>query len=335
MTRKENLYDLNDEQEAIMKKIYYDDKFTFGRDKIFYKIKSEFPDSGISKRAVMFWLKTQEVYQKNQRAPRDVATKRFVNSKKGYIQVDLIDMSMNAEKGFNWILTAVDVYSKFAVALPLKFKKQESVKRVMAKLFDIYDDISVIQTDQGQEFMLGDFYQQKGVRHLMSKAYTPSSQGVVERFNGTLKTMLKKAQEIDNTRLWIKMLPKLVNNYNSSLHSITQRSPDVIENMDKEAIQNIENSHRISPLERQMNFYESIIKVGTKVRVKLKKSAFDKKSSDNYTEDIYEVFQVIIPRKKFNRRRYKLKDSDGDLIEGNYNVSQLMIVSYPKDIRLK
>lgn len=335
MKRVENLYELTPEQESIMKKIYYEDKFTFGRDKLFYKIKTEFPDSGISKRAIMFWLKNQEVYQKNQRAPRDVATKRFVNAKKGYIQVDLIDMSMNAEKGFNWILTAIDVYSKFAVALPLKTKKQESVKRVMEKLFDIYEDISVIQTDNGNEFMLGDFYQSKGVRHLTSKAYTPSSQGVVERFNGTLKTMIKKAQEINGTRLWIKMLPQLVNNYNTSLHSITKRSPDLIENMDREAVKNIENSHRISPLERQLNFYEKLIEVGSKVRVKLKKSAFDKKSSDNYTDEIYTVVQVIIPKKKFNRRRYKLKDEDGDLIEGNYNVSQLMLVSYPANIRLK
>jgi hypothetical protein len=105
--------------------------------------------------------------------------------------------------------------------------------------------------------------------------------------------------------------------------------------MDKEAVKNIENSHKISPLERQMNFLEKLIEVGSKVRVKLKKSAFDKKSSDNYTDEIYNVVQVITPRKKFNRKRYKLKDSEGDLIEGNYNVSQLMLVSYPTNIRLK
>ena len=52
-----------------------------------------------------------------------------------------------------------------------------------------------IQSDRGSNFMSTHFQQsleQLGIRHTVSTPYHPESQGAIERFHGTLKTMLRK-----------------------------------------------------------------------------------------------------------------------------------------------
>ena len=159
---------LTEEQEKLLNKIYYEDKQFFGRDKIFELLKEKYPEYKISHRQLLAWLKNQEVYQINLKAPRDLSIKRFNPTKKGYLQIDLIDMSSNPERGFYWIITAIDIFTKFAVALPLKSKKKTSVVKLLDKIVDVYEKITVIQTDQGDEFDIQSFYEKNNIKHITS-----------------------------------------------------------------------------------------------------------------------------------------------------------------------
>jgi hypothetical protein len=324
---------LNKKQEEILKKVYYEDKFLFGRDKLFAHLRDNYPEYKVSKRQVMVWLKNQEVYQINYTPPLNTSIKRFNASTPGYIQIDLIDMSNNPEKGFFWILTAVDIFSKKAVALPLKQKSQASTVKVMDKLLDFYDVISVIQTDNGKEFDLPQFYDTYSIKHLTSKAYTPQSQGIVERFNGTIKRLIAKNQEITGKKTWIADLPTLINNYNNSIHDITKATPDNVQINDVEVKKKLQNV-KTSAVQMRMRKIEEILDVGSKVRVKLVKTSFDKKAANNYTKTIYTIFKKTIPKEKFNTIQYKLKDSEGDLVDGTYNASQIIPVEFSNDIKL-
>ena len=61
-------------------------------------------------------------------------------------------------------------------------------------------------------------------KQIFGSSYHPNTQGLVERFNGTLATMLAKvtSKQQDN---WDKMLPYVVFAYNTAQHENLETSP--------------------------------------------------------------------------------------------------------------
>jgi transposase InsO family protein len=139
---------------------------------------------------------------------------------------------------FNWVLTYVDLFSKFAQARPLKTKH---VKNVMAAMDDIFKEVPAsyrprtIQADNGSDFKTQFEKHMKNkynIRVIHSQAYNPSSQGAVERFNKTIKSMIYQFMTRFDSQRWIDLLPSLVANYNSTVHSSTRQRPiDIMGNM--------------------------------------------------------------------------------------------------------
>ena len=310
------MYELTQKQEDLLKDLYYNKKLYFGRDKLFDYVKTNYPEYKISRLMVMFWLKNQEVYQINFGGLTTKSTKSFDIKKPGYVQVDLIDMSSNPERGFYWILTAVDIFTKKTFASPLKTKKQTSVAKVMEKMLEFFDNVSVLQTDNGNEFNLPEFYEAAGVKHITSKAYTPQSQGFVERFNGILKNLIDKNRQVTGKNTWISDLPLLVRNYNEIKRDTSQ-------------------AEKVNLVDNKIKFLEKNLKVGDTVRVKLKKSSFNKKYSRNFTKELYTIVKVFNASKPFELKSFKLKDSDDDLVEGVYNASELLLAKFDGSIKIK
>ena len=82
---------------------------------------------------------------------------------------------------------------------------------------------SEILTDQGTNFMSKLLSQLLQVRWIRTSPYHPQTDGLVERFNGTLKSMLRKtAVEGKN---WDKLLPYLLFAYREVPQASTGFSP--------------------------------------------------------------------------------------------------------------
>ena len=75
----------------------------------------------------------------------------------GHLQMDLVNMSkFEAENnGYQWILTIIDVFSKYLWAIPLFTKDQISVSNALLQLFAIIGTPDVLQSDNGKEFNNG------------------------------------------------------------------------------------------------------------------------------------------------------------------------------------
>ena len=54
----------------------------------------------------------------------------------------------------------------------------------------------------------------------LSDLYMLQTQGLIERFNKTLKTMIFSYFTLYNKNIWIDILSKLTQNYNNSVYSI-------------------------------------------------------------------------------------------------------------------
>ncbi len=71
------------------------------------------------------------------------------------LQMDLMDLShlKKHNNGFKFVLTAIDVFSKIAHAIPLKSKNSNDVLPAIQSILLEYPRLNCIQTDRGTEFL--------------------------------------------------------------------------------------------------------------------------------------------------------------------------------------
>jgi len=131
------------------------------------------------------------------------------------------------ERGFKWILTMVDVFSKYIWARPFKNKSAEEVKETFSHIFKERRPI-VLQTDNGKEFkntVLADYLHRWGITQVFSKAYTPTTQGMVEQYNQTLKHKIFNGFLQNKNKKWVDDLASYVENINTAKQSVTNEAP--------------------------------------------------------------------------------------------------------------
>src|SRR3977135_3283848 len=104
---------------------------------------------------VQQWLKGQQAYTLHKLARRTrYKTRQYRTSGIDHQwQADLVDMQVEAPKneGFKYILTVIDLFSRYAWAEPLKTKSPIHVKPAFEAIFSKGRKPFKIQTDQGTE----------------------------------------------------------------------------------------------------------------------------------------------------------------------------------------
>lgn len=219
--------------EKILTAVYNDPETGLvGRDKFWARIYEYY--AGIKKSDVAKFLKNNETHQLHQIPKKEKSVKSIVISKpRKYLQCDLIDVSKvrNFNEDFTFIFTCVDLFSKYAWAVPLKDKTPGECTRAIETILSEmpFGEVpSVVQSDSGNEFR-GEFdayLEDHDIKHLTSKAYSPTSQGAVESFNKTLKLMIQRFNTNESdTKFYVDVLPLLLKNYNNAKHSTTGIAP--------------------------------------------------------------------------------------------------------------
>jgi len=114
----------------------------------------------------------------------------------------------------------VDHFSRWAIAVPLQINDAATTARAITEeLICKFGLPSRILSDRGTPFhnkLVSELCQLFGVRQLLTAAYRPQSNGLVERFNGTLKTTILALETEFNTQ-WIHVLQPAVFAYNTSI----------------------------------------------------------------------------------------------------------------------
>lgn len=100
----------------------------------------------------------------------------------------------------------------FPEAIPLRKITTTVVIKALRKFFCTFGLPKVVQTDQGTHFMSRLFEQvlmTLGIGHVVSSAYHPETQGALERWHQTLKSMLRKHCG-DTGRDWDEGVPMVL-----------------------------------------------------------------------------------------------------------------------------
>ncbi|KAJ8364120.1 hypothetical protein SKAU_G00129510 [Synaphobranchus kaupii] len=125
------------------------------------------------------------------------------------IGMDLVGPLPRSSRGHQYILVVLDYATRYPEAIPLRIMATKGIARELMLLFSRVGLPEEILTDQDTPFMsrfMRDLCQLMKVTQLRTSVYHPQMDGLVKRFNQTLKKMLKKTMEVDG-RNWDQLLP--------------------------------------------------------------------------------------------------------------------------------
>uniref|UniRef100_K7EXH9 Gypsy retrotransposon integrase-like protein 1 n=1 Tax=Pelodiscus sinensis TaxID=13735 RepID=K7EXH9_PELSI len=128
------------------------------------------------------------------------------------IALDLVGPLERSRKGNRYILVLIDYATRYPEAVPLRSTKAPVLAEELVKVFSRVGLPQEILTDQGTNLtgrVLAELCRLLRVKQLRTSVYHPQTDGLVERFNRTLKTMLRKFIELD-PRDWDQFLPALL-----------------------------------------------------------------------------------------------------------------------------
>jgi hypothetical protein len=152
---------------------------------------------------------------------------------KAHYPFDLVAMDLlqfqRSSAGHVAVLVAVDHFSKFLMAIPLKDKKSVSVCRALnEQILPHFIRLPArILTDNGPEFKSQEFNDtlaNYNITHVYSTPYRACGNGAVERTNRTITEFLKGIVA-ENNQSWHVALSKAIIVYNSTWHSQIKDSP--------------------------------------------------------------------------------------------------------------
>ena len=237
----------------------------------------------------------------------------------------LIDKSSlsKCNKNYKFILTVIDIFTKFAWAIPLKKKSGLSItngfkivlgespqsgseSRKPEKLWVVV----VMVSYRGSEFYYKTFKSLlKENETKLYSTYSDLKAVFIERFNRTLLHLENKPMFINGNGNWVNILNDAVVTYNNNIHSTINMTPvDASNNPDKVkytfSFKNIKPKH----------------KVGDYVRNADKRNIFSKLYTSNWNRELFQVKEVL----KTQPPTYKIEYINGEIIEGKYYEQELL-----------
>ena len=233
--------------------------------------------------------------------------------------LDLKDYGPENNRGYRYVLVVIDNFSKFGWTIPLKNKNAQKKDSFENIIINSKRKPNLIESDRGKEFynnIFQDFLNKNNIK-LYSRN---SSYGAVfaERFNRTIRDLLKRPVFEKGDGNWIDVLPSITKQYNNRIHSSTKLTPiqASLKKNEGYVYKNLlDKRKKIKPK------YE----IDDLVRTADLKKTFSKSDTTNWSYKLYKIREIIndtIPSYKIDnlKERYNeslLKKTDLTMKENN------------------
>ena len=276
-----------------------------------------------SRKQVDEWLPTQLTYSLHKPIRKKFPTRAYrVAGIDDTWQMDMLEMIPYAKvnKGYKYILVCIDVFSRFARALPCKTKSGDEVATAMLKMLKTTQPRR-IQTDRGKEFYNSHVRTRVLEKHNIH-LYTVNSQfkaAIVERFNRTLREKLNRYFTHTGRKVWHVILPQIIATYNESKHRgiFGMRPIDVTQDTEAQlwSLKNAKSSTLVKS-EKPLNLLDYVrISLISMTRLQFNRN-FDQNCSD-------EVFRVVGIDTKASPTMYIIEDESGTVVDGKFYKAEL------------
>lgn len=236
-------------------------------------------------------------------------------------QADLVEVIPHSKinKGYKYILTVINCFTKVADALPLSNKTGKHVTNAMEKIIKRdKNKIKHLQTDDGKEYFNQWFdalMKKYKINHYSTNSDKKAS--IIERFNRTLKGSMYKHFSIKGTYVWYDVLAKLIRDYNNKFHRTIGMKPiDVSKDNEKIVMSRILKT--TMPKIEKMQPKSFLIE--DQVRISRHKTIFTKGYLPNWTNEVFTIYRVqpTFPE------TYILKDKTGEILQGSFYGHELL-----------
>ena len=237
---------------------------------------------------------------------------------------DLVDMQKYSRmnKGYKYIFTNIDIFSKYSWSFPIKSKKISDIKPCFQKIFKERKP-KFIWSDKESSFFSNEmlkFFED----HSIKIYYTNSNLKavVIERFNRSLRELMMKEFVKNNNTVWYNILQKLVKFYNNRYHNTIKDKPININKSNEKYIKDTIYTYDIT--NKIPKF-----KINDIVRISLKRrELFDKPSSNiKWSEELFKIHSID----KSNVISYKIKDMNNEIIQGIFYEKELQLSKMKED----
>ena len=227
---------------------------------------------------------------------------------------DLIDKSSlnKYNNKYKFILAVIDIFTKYAWAIPLKNKSGLSItngfKIVLGEGPQGGSEsrkAEKIWVDRGSEFYNKTFKSLlKEYETKLYSTYSDLKAVFIERFNRTLLHIINKAMFISADGNWVNILNDAVITYNNNNHSTVDASnnPDIV----RYTFSFKNNKPKL--------------KVGEYVRNADTRNMFSKGCTSNWNTELFKVNEVLNTQPP----KYKIEDINGEIIEDKYYEQELL-----------
>ena len=229
---------------------------------------------------------------------------------------DLVDMQKYSRinKGYKYIFTNIDIFSKYSWAFPLKSKKISDIKQCFQKIFKERKP-KYIWSDQESAFFSKEmlkFFEDNNVKIYYTNSNLKAV--VVERFNRSLRELMMKEFVKNNNTIWYNILPNLIKKYNNRYHRTIKMKPTDVNKSNEKYIRDTIYNYKIT-------YKIPKFKVNDLVRISLKRrQLFDKPTGNiRWSEELFKIYKI----NKSNVITYELKDLSNEIIKGIFYEKEL------------
>ena len=313
--------------EKVMHKIYYDPSNPGGLGGVQRLRDSVKECTGLSPTipTVKKFLLRQDAYTLHAPALKHFPRNRvIVNGIDKQFQADLVDMSEYSTENDNvqYLLTCIDVFSKYAWVICLKNKSGPSVTSAFKEILEQGRIPQKLQTDSGKEFYNKVFQKlmtQYKIHHFSTSNETKAS--VVERFNRTFKTRMWRYLTAVNSRRYIEVVQDMVAAYNSAYHRSIKMAPSSVCKDNEKTVFN--TLYKLKPHGTVLFKFQ----MGDTVRISKHRGVFRKGYEQTFTDEFFTI------SKRIGRTPpvYILKDNSGEPVTGTFYEAELQSVIVDKN----
>ena len=231
---------------------------------------------------------------------------------------DLVDMQKYSKvnRGYKYIFTNIDIFSKYSWSFPLKTKTIKDIKPCFQKIFKERKP-KYIWSDQGSTFFSKEMLKYFE-NHNIKIYYTHSNLKavIIERFNRSLRELMMKEFVKNNNTVWYNILSKLIKTYNNRYHRTIKMRPIDVNKSNEKHIKNTVYNYNI--INKKPKY-----KINDLVRISLKRrQLFDKPTGNiKWSEELFKIYKI----NKSNVISYQIKDMNNEIIKGIFYERELQL----------
>lgn len=211
--------------------------------------------------------------------------------------------------GYHILFTIINNNTKKAYVYALKNKTTKSIIEAFKNFLNQDSNIEQLQCDLGSEFKSKEFKKicnDNNIKLILFDASkNKNTLAIINRFHRTIRDKIDEYMTAYNTKKFIDVLDKLVDNYNNTVHSSTNMKPNEVNEKEENKIINNKIIDYIDAKQKINDEFE----IGDNVRLLKNRKLFQKGQKETYSKIIYKI---------------TAKDNNKFIIENNNKIKSVL-----------